>query len=52
MSPFVLSIYVASIALVLVIVVGIVWNYIMHRYHWRGLAVIDAVLTLPLVYHL
>lgn len=49
MSPFVLSIYVASMALVLVIVAGIAWNYIMHRYHWRGLAVIDALLTLPLV---
>lgn len=49
MSPFYLSICVAFIALVIVMITGIAVNYLMHRLQWRGMAILDAVVTLPLV---
>ena len=49
MSPFFLSITVAALALVNVIIGGIALNYIMFRCKRPYMAVIDALVTLPLV---
>ncbi len=49
MSPFVLSIYVATISLVIVVIVGLCVCFGMKQCRCRGVAIIDALLTLPLV---
>ncbi len=49
MSPFVLSIYVATISLVFVVIVGLCVCFGMKQCRCRGVAIIDALLTLPLV---
>lgn len=49
MSPLWLSLEVALLALVHIIVVGLLLNYILKRYDVKGKALIDSVLTLPLV---
>lgn len=49
MSPFYLSLYVASMALFLVVLLGTALNYLMSRWSWKGLVLLDALLTLPLV---
>ncbi|ETJ13341.1 MAG: Molybdate ABC transporter, permease protein [Veillonella sp. DORA_A_3_16_22] len=49
MSPFWLSLWVASIALVIVILSGLAACYWMNRCKWGGIAIIDALITLPLV---
>ena len=49
MSPFWLSLWVASIALVIVILSGLAVCYWMNRCKWGGIAIIDALITLPLV---
>lgn len=49
MSPLWLSLEVALLALVHIIVVGLLLNYILKRYDMKGKALIDSVLTLPLV---
>ena len=49
MSPFWLSLWVASIALVIVILSGLAACYWMNRCKWSGIAIIDALITLPLV---
>ena len=47
MSPLWLSLEVALLALVHIIVVGLLLNYILKRYDVKGKALIDSVLTLP-----
>jgi len=49
MSPFWLSLWVASIALVIVILSGLAACYWMNRCKWGGIAILDALITLPLV---
>ena len=49
MSPFWLSLWVASIALVIVILSGLAVCYWMNRCKWSGIAILDALITLPLV---
>ena len=49
MSPFWLSLWVASLALVIVILTGLAACYWMNRCKWSGIAVLDALITLPLV---
>ena len=49
MSPFWLSLWVASIALIIVIVTGLATCYGMNRCKWGGIAILDALITLPLV---
>lgn len=49
MSPFFLSIEVAFLALINIIIVGTIINYIMKRYHFMGKGLIDSLITLPLV---
>lgn len=49
MSPLWLSLWVASIALIIVIVSGLAACYWMNRCKWSGMAIIDALITLPLV---
>lgn len=49
MSPFVLSIYVATISLVIVVIVGLCVCFGMKQCRCRGVAIIDALFTLPLV---
>ncbi|WP_282002610.1 molybdate ABC transporter permease subunit [Veillonella denticariosi] len=49
MSPLWLSIWVASVALVFVIIGGLITCFLMNQCRWNGIAVIDAILTLPLV---
>ena len=49
MSPFWLSLWVASIALVIVILSGLAVCYWMNRCKWGGIAILDALITLPLV---
>ena len=49
MSPFWLSLWVASIALVIVILSGLAACYWMNRCKWSGIAILDALITLPLV---
>jgi len=47
MSPLWLSLWVASIALIIVIVSGLAACYWMNRCKWSGMAIIDALITLP-----
>ena len=49
MSPFFLSLYVALIALLFVVVVGLGLCCAMQQCKWKGIAIIDVLLTLPLV---
>lgn len=49
MSPLWLSLEVATLALLNIIVVGLFLNYLLKRYTFRGKALIDSILTLPLV---
>lgn len=49
MSPLWLSLWVASIALIIVIVSGLAACYWMNRCKWSGMAIIDALITSPLV---
>lgn len=49
MSPFYLSICVATVSLFIVMILGILVNYLMHRLPWRIMVLVDAILTLPLV---
>lgn len=49
MSPLWLSIQIASSALVIIMVAGILVNYGMKRYSFPGKSLVDALLTLPLV---
>ena len=49
MSPFWLSLWVASIALIIVILSGLGTCYWMNRCKWGGIAILDALITLPLV---
>ena len=49
MSPFWLSLWVASLALVIVILTGLAACYWMNRCKWSGIAILDALITLPLV---
>ena len=49
MSPFWLSLWVASVALIIVIVTGLGACYWMNRCKWGGMAILDALITLPLV---
>ena len=49
MSPFWLSLWVASIALIIVILSGLATCYWMKRCKWGGIAILDALITLPLV---
>ncbi len=49
MSPFWLSLWVASIALIIVILSGLAACYWMNRCKWGGIAILDALITLPLV---
>ncbi len=49
MSPFFLSLYVALIALLFVVVVGLGLCFAMQQCKWKGIAIIDVLLTLPLV---
>ena len=49
MSPFWLSLWVACIALVIVIAIGLAACYWMNRCKWSGIAILDALITLPLV---
>lgn len=49
MSPLWLSLWVASIALIIGIVSGLAACYWMNRCKWSGMAIIDALITLPLV---
>lgn len=49
MSPLWLSIEVASIALVNIVIVGLCLSYILKRYNFKGKALIDSIVTLPLV---
>lgn len=49
MSPLWLSIEVASIALVNIVIVGLCLSYALKRYSFRGKALIDSIVTLPLV---
>lgn len=49
MSPLWLSIEVASIALVNIVLVGLCLSYILKRYSFKGKALIDSIVTLPLV---
>lgn len=49
MSPLWLSIEVASIALVNIVIVGLCLSYVLKRYNFKGKALIDSIVTLPLV---
>ena len=49
MSPFWLSLWVASLALIIVILIGLATCYWMNRCKWSGIAILDALITLPLV---
>ena len=49
MSPLWLSLWVASIALIIVILSGLATCYWMNRCKWGGIAILDALITLPLV---
>lgn len=49
MSPLWLSIEVASIALVNIVIVGLCLSYVLKRYSFRGKALVDSIVTLPLV---
>ena len=51
MSPFWLSLWVASIALIIVIVTGLATCYGMNRCKWGGIAILDALIRCPLYYH-
>lgn len=46
MSPFWLSLWVASLALVIVILTGLAACYWMNRCKWSGIAILDALITL------
>lgn len=49
MAPFWLSVQVALCALVIIVLVGLLLNYLLKRYKVPGKSLIDAVVTLPLV---
>ena len=49
MSPFWLSLWVASLALVIVVLIGLAACYWMNRCKWSSIAILDALITLPLV---
>lgn len=49
MSPFWLSLEVAIYALLIIMISGLIINYFLKSYQVRGKALIDSVLTLPLV---
>lgn len=49
MSPFWLSIVVAFIALIFVVLFGLGLCFWMNRYRGNGIAILDALITLPLV---
>ncbi len=49
MSPFWLSLEVATYALILIVIVGLALNFIMKRYQFPGKTLVDSIVTLPLV---
>lgn len=49
MSPFFLSLYVATLALIVVVITGLVICFFMKQSSWKGIGFVDAILTLPLV---
>lgn len=49
MSPLLLSLEIAGLALINILVIGLLLAYLMKRYNFIGKALLDAIFMLPLV---